>query len=319
MLADLPPDHCVAVGTGEAVVARLGEEVVAFQNRCLHQSSPLAGGRVADGKLTCPLHFWRYRLPSGEHLGREGSLPSYPVTVEQGEVFVEVPGPKPALPFREMMLQHAREWKGRGITTVVWDMGGIFQIYFTELLVDVGRARGWPLWRMPMGPTGEIEDLAYEAMTRGDISEPEYLKGILASLRSEGIVFDPVTDPDWEAERRPEVWKLIQELAVSDLSQAILTNDATRWLGESWWETWPDRHLFDAIVDVATLAERKPAPEPFLAVLDRLGVDPGVCVFVDDMAANCRGAEAVGMDSVWFDITAPSESIGRLRERIGRT
>ncbi len=325
LLDEIPLDRCVAIAGGEAIVTRVDDTVVAFRNRCLHQASPLAGGWVKDGTITCPLHFWRYRLPLGEHVGHQGRLDSYPVEVVAGEVFVEVPEPEPVLSVREMMLRHAREWRRdplesgeeTAIRTVIWDMGGIFRRYFTEVLVDVGKDRRWPLERMPLGPSGVADDEAYRRMCQGELDEPRYIDGIFEILRVEGIDYDPIQDPDWDRERRPEVWELIEQLAAADFGQAILTNDATRWLGESWWETWPDRHLFDAIVDVATLGARKPAPEPFLAVLDRVGTEPARCLFVDDMPVNCRGAEAVDMQSLWFDIMSPAASVERLRERIG--
>lgn len=322
-LEDLPANRCVAVADGRAVVARVGDGAVAFENRCLHQDSPLAGGQIKDSKLTCPLHFWRYRLPSGDHLGRDGTLSSFPVEVVDGQVFIDMPDEGPTLSFRERMLRHAAAWSAPQrpeATTVVWDMGGVFQRYFTEVLVDEGKARGWPLERMPLGPTGIADDDDYRRMTRGDLTEPEYLAGIYATLEREGIEFDPVDDPDYSVERRAEVWELIAEIAeTSTHTQAILTNDATRWMGEEWWTTWEDRHYFESIVDVAVLGVRKPEPGTYRAVIDRLEVEPSASVFVDDMPVNCRGAETVGMQSVWFDIATPRRSVDRLRERIGLT
>ena len=113
-LASVPADACAAIAQGQAVVVRVGDDVVAFRNRCLHKDAALTGGRVFGGALTCPLHFWRYRLPDGEHQGGEGSLPSYPTEVVDGEVFVDLPDPEPALPLRERLLQHAREWDREG-------------------------------------------------------------------------------------------------------------------------------------------------------------------------------------------------------------
>lgn len=89
---------------------RVGDRVVAFENRCLHQASPLAGARISRGKLTCPLHFWRYEVATGRHLGGAGLLPSFQVEVMDGDVYVEVPDPTPELSIREMMLRHAKEW-----------------------------------------------------------------------------------------------------------------------------------------------------------------------------------------------------------------
>lgn len=110
-ISEIPNDRCVALPGEGAVVARVGEAVVAFENRCLHQESPLAGGIIHNGVLICPLHFWRYRLPAGEHVGGEGTLPHYPVEVIGDEVFVDLPDPAPPLSMREMMLRHAREWE----------------------------------------------------------------------------------------------------------------------------------------------------------------------------------------------------------------
>ncbi|MDH4118897.1 MAG: Rieske (2Fe-2S) protein [Acidimicrobiia bacterium] len=107
----LPVGRCVAVGDGSVVVARVGEVVVAFQNRCLHQDSRLEGGLIENGRLTCPLHFWRYEVETGRHIGGRGNLDMYPVEVVDGEVYVEAPDPAPPMGMREMMLRHAKEWE----------------------------------------------------------------------------------------------------------------------------------------------------------------------------------------------------------------
>jgi putative hydrolase of the HAD superfamily len=204
------------------------------------------------------------------------------------------------------------------VDTIVWDMGGIFRVYFTELLVEMGRERGWPLERLPLGPTGPADDPAYRAMARGELHEHDYHDGVLAALAAEGIDVQPRSLPRSAYRARPEVWKVIEEVAARpDRHQAILTNDASAWLGDRWWETWPHREKFDALVDVADLGVRKPARAPYLAVLDRLGHDADRCVFVDDMPCNIAAAEDVGMTGVWFDITDPDGSVDRLRAAVG--
>ena len=109
-LEAIPVDRCVSIAGGRAVIARVGDTVVAFQNRCLHQDSPLTGGRVTNGVLTCPLHFWRYRLPEVEHTGGGGALPTYPVEIISGTVVVDLPEPAPPMSMRGQLLRHAREW-----------------------------------------------------------------------------------------------------------------------------------------------------------------------------------------------------------------
>lgn len=108
---DLPANRCVEIGDGRAVVVRVGDQAYAYRNECLHQASPLAGGLIKDGVITCPLHFWRYEAGTGAKCGEpELRLDSYPVRIESGTVLVELPEPGPSRSMREMMLDHARDW-----------------------------------------------------------------------------------------------------------------------------------------------------------------------------------------------------------------
>lgn len=109
-LEEVPTDRCVAAGDGACVLVRIDGAVLAFPNRCLHQDSRLEGGVVVAGTLQCPLHFWRYRLPDGEHVGRRGRLTPYPTVVRDGRVFVDLPDAPPPMSLREQMLAHARAW-----------------------------------------------------------------------------------------------------------------------------------------------------------------------------------------------------------------
>jgi len=196
-------------------------------------------------------------------------------------------------------------------TAVIWDMGGIMYRCFTELMVEVGRAQGWPLERMPMGPTGLVPDPNYEAMDRGEFSEPEYVQRLAAALAKENIAFSPYRDIDFSEGDRPQTWVAIERLQAAGFQQALLTNDASRWLGERWWETWEHRRFFDAVVDVKTIGIRKPAPEPYLACVSALSISAKACLFIDDMHVNCTGAQAVGMQSFWFDWGFKSPSANR--------
>ena len=199
---------------------------------------------------------------------------------------------------------------------VVWDMGGILYPFFTEMMIDLGHDRGWPLDRLALGPTGLVDDPDYRRLLEGDLDEPDYLPIIRDRLRSEGIDFDPPRDLADGWKRREMTWAVIARIAEMGHRQAILTNDATRWLGEGWWESqgWED---FDAVVDVVQVGVRNPAPEPYLAVVEALGVPASECLFVDDLPVNCRGAEAVGMRSLVFDVTDVRGSLDRLLESLG--
>lgn len=200
---------------------------------------------------------------------------------------------------------------------MIWDMGGIVYFYFTELTLQVGEREGWPLDSLPLGPSGRIPDPDYELMLEGGLEEPEYARLVRERLSGLGIEFDPVADIEWESHSRPETVGMLADIQAAGHRQAILTNDATRWLGPNWWDNWQFARYFEVMVDVATIGVRKPAPEPYLAVAEALAVPETECIFIDDMPVNVRGAEAVGMEGLLFSVIDPKGSIEKLRARLG--
>jgi putative hydrolase of the HAD superfamily len=57
----------------------------------------------------------------------------------------------------------------------------------------------------------------------------------------------------------------------------------------------------------------KPDPAFFTHIVETLGVEPQEAVFVDDMAANVRGAQQAGLNGVHF---AGTDTYGHLRCRL---
>lgn len=57
-------------------------------------------------------------------------------------------------------------------------------------------------------------------------------------------------------------------------------------------------HLFDHVVDPASVARGKPAPDIFLAAAQALGVAPAHCVGIEDAAAGVQAIRDAGMFAV---------------------
>jgi 3-phenylpropionate/trans-cinnamate dioxygenase ferredoxin subunit len=102
--------ECTVIAEGRAVVVRLGDELRAFENRCLHQESPLDGARVRNGVLSCPLHFWRYHVSDGRLIGSKRALQHFPIDIVDGEAFVLLPDPEPDIPLRQRLLARAEAY-----------------------------------------------------------------------------------------------------------------------------------------------------------------------------------------------------------------
>jgi len=74
-------------GTTVAVVA-VEDDVYAIENVCPHQGGPIGEGKVEDGCIYCPWHGWQFDLATGEHVHGMGRANTYPVSVEDGDVYV---------------------------------------------------------------------------------------------------------------------------------------------------------------------------------------------------------------------------------------
>lgn len=75
------------------------------------------------------------------------------------------------------------------------------------------------------------------------------------------------------------------------------------------------RELFDEVVISAEVKLHKPQPEIYLLAAEGLGVEPGACLFVDDLQENCKGAEAAGMTAIRH--RDPALTIARLEQLTG--
>ena len=110
---DFPPGagRVVEAAGRSVAIFNLEGRLFALLNRCLHNGGPIGEGWVRDGVVTCPWHWWRYEIATGERLGSpEMRLERFVVDVREGEVLVDLPAAEPALSMRELLLRHAREW-----------------------------------------------------------------------------------------------------------------------------------------------------------------------------------------------------------------
>jgi epoxide hydrolase-like predicted phosphatase len=73
--------------------------------------------------------------------------------------------------------------------------------------------------------------------------------------------------------------------------------------------------LFDGVVISGEVGIRKPAPEIYRLGAERIGLEPGACVFVDDLPFNLSPAAELGMATVHH--LRAEETIGELEHLLG--
>jgi nitrite reductase/ring-hydroxylating ferredoxin subunit len=61
----------------------------AIDNTCAHRGGPLGEGDLDGRIVTCPWHAWRWDVTTGANVNNPAvRVPCFPVTVENGAVFV---------------------------------------------------------------------------------------------------------------------------------------------------------------------------------------------------------------------------------------
>jgi nitrite reductase (NADH) small subunit len=98
-VGEIPDGEARTVGGPAKAVSvfRDGDRYFAIDDMCPHMGASLAGGFVEDGIVTCPWHYWRFRLSDGAWADNPRiKIGCYPVHVVEGEIRVELPDPAEA-------------------------------------------------------------------------------------------------------------------------------------------------------------------------------------------------------------------------------
>ncbi|MCD2185570.1 Rieske (2Fe-2S) protein [Actinomycetospora soli] len=76
---------------------------------CPHRGGPMVEGRVRDGEVRCPWHWYRFDLDTGQcRTTDQHRLGVYPVVERDGAWFAEVGEPPPVLSWAERLRAHAQ-------------------------------------------------------------------------------------------------------------------------------------------------------------------------------------------------------------------
>ena len=95
--ADIPDGHGRLWRHGEKRIAlfRTPAGVYAADNRCPHEGYALKDGDIRGDVLTCAWHNWKFRITDGRCLFGGENIRTYPTSVREGWVYVDVTDPAP--------------------------------------------------------------------------------------------------------------------------------------------------------------------------------------------------------------------------------
>jgi epoxide hydrolase-like predicted phosphatase len=152
------------------------------------------------------------------------------------------------------------------------------------------------------------------ALERGQMTVPDFERELASRLRTRAggpVAADGLLS-------RMFATFTPQSAIAQAVSRAKSAGLATGLLSNSWGNEYPRDgwdELFDVVVISGEVNMRKPDPEIFRLMADRLRLEPAQCVFVDDLMPNVRGAVAVGMVGVHH--VTPQQTLDELEALLG--
>ncbi len=201
----------------------------------------------------------------------------------------------------------AGEGSAMAVDTIVVDYGGVLTNPLVETFAAFAELAGIEpadLAQAFLAATELHGETPMAALETGAITERQMVDRILAHLPegagrilTDGRGFGEL----WFRGRRPNepFLSFLRALRRDGYRLALLTNNVREW--EPLWRAQvPVDELFDVVVDSHREGVRKPDPEIYRILLDRLDTPARRCLFVDDTDENCRAAAELGMRAVLF-------------------
>jgi putative hydrolase of the HAD superfamily len=200
---------------------------------------------------------------------------------------------------------------------LILDFGGVISrtLFETHALSEaaLGLPPGTLTWRGPFDPG---TDPLWRDMQADKISERDYWRIRTAEVAALlGTTWTEISDfvraargasPDDVI--RPEFRAALARAKAAGHKTAIFSNELDLFYGADFRDKLPFLADFDVIVDATHTGILKPDPRAYASVIDQLGISPTQGVFVDDQLRNIRGARAVGLQTVHFNVHDPAGS-----------
>lgn len=206
-----------------------------------------------------------------------------------------------------------RERADGGDEALLVDFGGVLTTNMWEGFDEFCRAEGIESGSVMSLFKHEPEALAdLRLLETGELEPEEFERRFAPRLgieRAEGLIARMF------AAVRPE------ERLIGAVRAAREAGVRTGLISNSWGTAIYDPDALDGLFDVAIISGEvglhKPQAEIYLLAAERLGVEPRMCVFVDDLRENVHGAEQVGMTAILH--RDPDATVARLEVLFGIT
>lgn len=186
-----------------------------------------------------------------------------------------------------------------GMVLIEWDPA----LAFADVFTTRAEAEAW------------LDQIDFHGWNRHQDGGRSFADGFAAAKAQHGELAAPLQDylPAFHLTIQQPVagsWQIVDALLARGVPLYAITN----WAAETWpaaMQTYPRLgQVFRDVVVSGQVGELKPEPAIFRRLMQRNGLEPQACIFIDDSPANVEGARSLGIDAIHFtDAAALAEAL----------
>lgn len=192
------------------------------------------------------------------------------------------------------------------VEAVIWDFGGVFTSSPFEAFNRLEAEIGAPKDHIRRVNATNHHENAWALFERNEIDTARFDALFLEESTALGF---PIRGadvlPKLSGELRPRMVAALKACKAAGLKVGCITNNVVSMHSPG--ENEVQRAAgamgqvlpyFDAIIESSKAGVRKPDPKIYLMMCELLAVEPGSCVYLDDLGINCKPAAQLGMKAI---------------------
>jgi putative hydrolase of the HAD superfamily len=188
------------------------------------------------------------------------------------------------------------------IEAVIWDFGGVLTSSPFEAFARFERERGLPVDIIRRTNAANHWENAWAKFERAEVDLEAFDQLFAAESRALGAeVRGRDILPLLSGELRPGMIEALRRVKARFKTGCITNNLPANAIGSTGGRTLYVAEvmaLFDHVIESAKIGLRKPDPRIYRMMVEKLGVDPKACVYLDDLGVNLKPAREMGMTTI---------------------
>jgi putative hydrolase of the HAD superfamily len=207
------------------------------------------------------------------------------------------------------------------IEAVIWDFGGVLTSSPFEAFTRFERERGLPADIIRRTNAANHWENAWAKFERAEVDLEAFDQLFATESRALGAeVRGSDVLPLLSGELRPEMVEALKRVKARFKTGCITNNLPANAIGSTGGRTLYIAEvmaLFDYVIESAKIGLRKPDPRIYRMMVEKLGVDPRACVYLDDLGVNLKPAREMGMTTI--KVLKGPQAIAELEAATGLT